>query len=237
MTLFISVLAVIVGGLLAIGWFVHADPRSILRAIRWIGLIFAVLIVVVVAYTGRINLLIAALALLIPWIARMRAVRNAMKSARGPTAGQASEVRTRFVIMQLNHDSGEMDGIVQEGPYAGRSLSDMPLEAVIELTRAAMAADQQSAQVLQAYLDRMHGPDWQDEMGGTDREQKAGAASGGPMSRNEACEVLGVGRDATEEEIKRAHRRLMQQFHPDHGGSDYLAARINEAKEVLLGER
>ena len=237
MTWLISALAVIVGIALSIKWFIHADPRKVLRALRWIGLILAILVAGVVAYTGRLNLLIAAAALLLPWFLRMRAIRNAMKAARGPSAGQISEVRTRFVIMQLNHDTGEMDGVVQEGPYAGQQLSDMPLDAVLELTREAMAADQQSAQVLQAYLDRMHGADWREQMGGAGRQQTGEAAAGGPMSHEEARAVLGVDRNATEDDIKRAHRRLMQQFHPDHGGSDYLAARINEAKEVLLGER
>ncbi|MBN4046472.1 DnaJ domain-containing protein [bacterium AH-315-P15] len=56
----------------------------------------------------------------------------------------------------------------------------------------------------------------------------------GPMSENEACEVLGLPKDASSEEIRDAHKRLIKQYHPDHGGSDYLAAKINMAKDILL---
>lgn len=54
------------------------------------------------------------------------------------------------------------------------------------------------------------------------------------MSRTEALDILGLRGDATVVEIRDAHRRLMQTCHPDHGGSSYLAARINAAKDVLL---
>lgn len=72
---------------------------------------------------------------------------------------------------------------------------------------------------------------------------RAQARAGGPtprtsgkMSRAEALSVLGLNEGATPEDIRAAHHRLIKQTHPDKGGSSYLAAKINEAKDVLLGE-
>jgi hypothetical protein len=234
---FLVVLALVGAGLL-LHWFLRAEPRQILRALRWGGLVLAAIVAIVLLATGQFQLLYVLAIFLVPWLMRARALRNRMKTARGPTAGQASEVRTRFVVMQLDHDSGGMDGVVQEGLFAGKRLSQLRLEDVVSIYRIALGVDQASAQVLQAYLERMHGDSWHAEGGQESRsEARAGSASGGPMSAAEARSVLGVGPGVTDAEIKQAHRRLMKQFHPDHGGSDYLAARINEAKEVLLGDR
>lgn len=231
---FLVVLALVGVGLL-LHWFLRAEPRQILRALRWGGLAVAAVVAVVLLATGQFQLLYVLAIFLVPWIIRARTLRHRTKAARGPTAGQASEVRTRFVVMQLDHDSGGMDGIVREGPFAGRRLSQLGVDEVVSIYREALAADQASAHVLQAYLERMHGDAWRPESG--EGKAEAGPAAGGPMSPAEARSVLGVGPAATDAEIKQAHRRLMKQFHPDHGGSDYLAARINEAKEVLLGDR
>lgn len=235
---FLVVIA-LVGIALLVQWFIRTEPRKILQSLRWAGLAVAVIIAVILIATRQFQLLYPLVFLLVPWFLRARAFRNRMKTARGPTPGQTSEVRTRFVVMQLDHDSGEMDGIVQEGPFAGRQLSELAMEDVITIYRAAAAADQASAQVLQAYLERMHGEAWRSRAGqaGGASHEDAGAARAGPMGAAEARSILGVDANASDDEIKQAHRRLMKQFHPDHGGSDYLAARINEAKEVLLGDR
>ncbi len=221
---------------LVLRWLIKAEPRQIVRVLSWLVLLLGAVIAGFAIRMGQLGLVIAAAAFLIPLITRWRVLRNILKTARGPTPGQGSEVRTRFVLMRLDHDTGDMDGTVREGPYSGRVLSTMVFRDLLELYRAS-TVDPQSAQVLQAYLERMHGEAWQAHMAAGGASQDSGPApNAGPMSRDEACAILGVSRDAGPEEIKQAHRRLMKQVHPDHGGSDYLAARINEAKEVLLEE-
>lgn len=221
------------GGLLLLRWFVGADPRALARGLRWGALGVGALVVLGFLLSGRFGLIWTALIFLMPWVARLPVWRRLRGLGRGPSPGRQSEVRTRFVAMRLDHDTGFMDGTVLEGPHAGRALSALTQEQVLEILRAAMHEDMPSVQVLEAYLDRAH-PEWRGAdagPGGADR----GAARSGPMSRDEAYAVLGLEPGDGPDAIKRAHRRLMQQYHPDRGGSDYLAARINEAKDILLG--
>lgn len=148
-----------------------------------------------------------------------------------PTPGNTSQVRTSVLAMELDHDSGNMDGEVLSGPLAGKRLSAMPIAELKALLGECAAAGDQSLELLEAFLDHHH-DGWR-QAGDSD---SAGASDGGPMDAAEARAILGVGPDAGDAEIRSAHRRLMKLYHPDHGGSSYLAAKINRAKDVLLGE-
>jgi len=193
------------------------------------GLLVAVglAVVVLLVATGRIGLLLWVVPGVIMLVARLR--RRA--PVRGPTPGQHSQVTTRFLAMTLDHDSGNLDGTVTEGGFRGRQLSSMSLDELRALLRE-VAAEPDSTAVLTAYLDRVYGETWR-EPGTAGADRPAGGQAA--MSRDEALRVLGLEPGAGEDQIRAAHRRLMKQFHPDHGGSDYLAAQINLAKEVLLG--
>jgi len=225
----------LVGGLLSLRWFVSADPKTIVRVLRWVGLIFAVLAAILLILSGRFGLLWIALLGLLPWIRRFRMLQQFARSARGPSQGRQSRVDTRFVAMSLDHDTGDMDGEVLDGRFKGRHLSDMPLDDLLELLSEATATDQQSASVLQAYLDKVHGDAWRERAEAAGDHYSASSAPG-VMTTEEAHRILGLEQGATETEIRRSHRDLMKKVHPDHGGSDYLAAKINEAKETLLGD-
>jgi hypothetical protein len=146
--------------------------------------------------------------------------------------GQQSQVGTRFLRMTLDHDTGEMGGEVIEGRFKGRMLAGMALEDLLDLLDECRA-DTQSAVVLEAYLERMH-PDWRDVADSHAGPDHRAAGDTDGMTEQEAREILGLGPDATHDDIVAAHRRLMQKVHPDHGGSDFLAAQINRAKAVLL---
>ncbi len=144
--------------------------------------------------------------------------------------GQSSRVRSQFLDMVLDHDSGELSGQIVTGPYAGRSLSEFDLP---ELMAMAPSFDAESVSLLESYLDRRF-PAWrQDAQGNAARGQRRAPASG-KMTDEEAYQILGLQPGAGRDEIGRAHRALMKKLHPDQGGSTYLAARVNEAKETLL---
>ncbi len=150
-----------------------------------------------------------------------------------PTPGNTSHVRTGVLEMELDHDSGNMDGDVLTGRFAGKRLSDLPLADLRALVQECAAAGDQSRELLEAFLDRHH-QGWR--QGGDAGGDRGGTSQGGAMDAAEARAILGVGPDAGKSEIRAAHRRLMKLYHPDHGGSGYLAAKINRAKDVLLGD-
>jgi hypothetical protein len=160
--------------------------------------------------------------------------------------GQKSLVRTANLEMELDHGTGRVDGRVVSGKFAGRALSDLDMNELKELVAALQQGDPQEAALIEAYLNQ-RSPGWQDGAGAGAGGARYGNGAGGAghrrrggsggMSIDEAYEVLGVARSATVEEIRKAHRQLMKKVHPDQGGSTYLAARINEAKEVLLSVR
>jgi hypothetical protein len=223
--------SLVIGGILVLRWFVDADVKNVLRFARWTGIGLVVLAGVFLLISGRLAWLWIVAMGLLPWISRFRMLRRVAQAARGPRGGNQSQVETRFVTMTLDHDSGDMDGKVREGPYAGQRLSAMNLEDLVALYRAALEADVQSASVLESYLDRFHGDGWR---GDGDAGGAAPAGDDGPMTKAEAYRILNLAPGASKAEINQSHRDLMKKMHPDHGGSDYLAAKINEAKEKLL---
>jgi hypothetical protein len=147
------------------------------------------------------------------------------------TEGQTSRVATEHLEVELDHESGEIRGRVLKGPWAGRELQGLSPQDIAGLWDTCRFADPQSAQILEAYLDSRH-PSWRENAQRGGWEERAAAA----MTRQEAFKVLGLEEGASETEIRRAHRELMFRLHPDHGGSSFLAAKINEAKAVLLGK-
>ena len=226
---------VLAGGLLILNWFVNAEPRSVLRALRIAGVVLVLVVVLVLLATGRLPQALTAAFFLLPLIARWRVLANRMRAARGPTPGQASDVTTAFLRASLDHDSGDIAGEVLAGRFAGRSLNDLSLNELMLLLDELRAQDPQSVQILEAFLDRTFGSAWRGE---ADGEPGDGGGDGrrrdGPMTVEEAYAVLGLEPGASDQAIKDAHRRLMKKLHPDQGGSDYLAAKLNEAKDLLL---
>jgi hypothetical protein len=151
--------------------------------------------------------------------------------------GQKSRVKTDRLEVELDHDNGQMEGTCLTGRFAGRPLSSLSDGEAMELLAELHQEGAPEAAVMEAYLDwRL--PDWREQRSTAGVGAKSGrrrSHGAKRMSAEEAYDVLGLGPNASEEEIRQAHRRLMMKMHPDQGGTNYLAARINEAKEVLLG--
>jgi hypothetical protein len=237
-------IALLVSILLILRWFVTAEPKVLVRLGTWIILGGVSVLAVVLAATGRLQWVIAAGVALLPWLVPLiRAVRRERDVGNGMFGGGSptSDVETRFLRMSLDHDSGELDGTVLEGPLAGSRLSETGLADLLDLLVLSRHNDRQSAQVLEAYLDRAH-PGWRvhaEASGsasgdGSPRDGRDGA-EGGRMTPQEAYDILGLEPGADENAIKRAHHRLIANLHPDKGGTNYLAAKVNEARRVLLG--
>lgn len=233
---FILGLTLLVLVILVAQWLLTADPKNIARTLRWayrwalpaLGVVFLLFVLM----TGGLKTLIFTALILLPFIWNLRIMRQRRaKAARGPSPGQASEVNTRFISMTLDHDSGEMSGVVLDGSFRGARLEDLELPKLVELWQECAAEDPESAAVLEAYLDRTQGADWRGMAGAGEGET---ATAAGPMSETEALEILGLEADADKEEIVAAHHKLLRKIHPDAGGSNYLAAKINAAKELLL---
>jgi len=164
---------------------------------------------------------------------------------------RVSSVRTAFLQMTLEQATGALSGHVLAGTFTGRDLAGLTRAELAQVWRECRAGEAQSRQLLEAYLDRRW-PEWRAEMprsgagdgtnGAGGSQQKTGGSSDAarartPMTRDEALEVLGLASSASLDDIKSAHRSLMKRLHPDQGGSNYLAAKINEAKDILTGKR
>ena len=226
----LGILIVAVAFFWALGRFSRSNPASMAKLVRRIAGVALVAVGGFLTLRGwavvGAPLVAFGLGMLgMPYVAGM----NFPGRGRKPPPGQVSRVNTKLFAMELDHDSGSMDGVVLSGARKGERLSSMSLGDVLSLAPLAQQMGDRSSALLQAYLDRVH-PDWQEQTGGARAEVQHNG-----MSRTEAFIILGLAPGAGESEIKAAHRKLMKQHHPDRGGSAEHAARINAAKEMLIG--
>jgi DnaJ-domain-containing protein 1 len=238
-----------VAGLLALvllaRLFVSVQPAQLVSALRLFVMVASGGLGIYFAATGRVSWAIPAFAIFAGAAARASGLWR-WRPSGSPSGDGSSTVETAYLSMTLDHATGNMEGTVLKGAFQGRALSSLSIEALLALLDECRAEDAQSTRVLEAYLDRVH-PDWRQQAEGAAAPGAGAAGGAGPggrgapppgrnrMSRQEALELLGLQAGATPDQIKEAHRRLMNKNHPDKGGSTYLAAKINEAKEVLLG--
>jgi DnaJ-domain-containing protein 1 len=214
--------------LAAMHGFSRANPRNLAIVLKATGGVGALAGAAIMAVRGRIDIAIMlgafGLSLLgwLPWSVAGFGART-QKST-----GQVSRVRSAFVEMELEHDTGAMRGTILAGPHAGQSLDTLDVGV---LAAYLPGIDEESRALLMAYLDRRE-PAWR-ENANDGATTGPGGWSTGKMTEEEAYQILGLQPGASIADIGRAHRTLMKKLHPDQGGSTYLAARVNEAKDVL----
>ena len=226
----------IVALLLTLGMLAHLFTRaSVAQVRRYGGVLLVVLggtlvlltlaLAPLLALTGRLVQAAPLLLVLAPFAhALWRRWRDAQRIKAPPP--QTSTLDTATLSMRLDHASGTLSGRVQRGRFAGRELAELDLPALLELLADCQAADAESVPLLEAWLDRAH-PGW--------RATPPPPADAAPMEREAALALLGLAEGATPAEIRAAHRRLMRQAHPDHGGNAELAAQLNRARDLLIG--
>ncbi len=241
----VILIAIIFLAWLSYRWFMRTPPEQVSRTLKQAALWGVAIVFIALAITGRLHWVIAAGAAVLPFARRafglirflplaknMYGRYQAKKTYQTPKTGQTSTVETRFLRMTLDHDNGEMDGEILDGGYEDRLLSQLNPEELLSLYSECQRLDPESASLLEAYLDRNHS-EWR-EQAEAQPNNEATAPTSNNMTLDEAREILGVGKGASENEITQAHRRLMHKLHPDRGGSDYLATKINLAKDCLL---
>lgn len=225
---FYLVALLLVVAVLGLG-FMRASPAQLASGIRIAGPVALGLAGVAALVFGRASIggmLISGAIAWLSWTQRGRAVRK--------SPGKRSSVRTAALEMELDHDSGKLEGVVLAGAYESRVLGELERADLMKLYRE-LAGDAESRQLLEAYLDGRF-PVWREDTQADGRDGERVAPGSGAMTKQEAYQVLGLEPGASATDVRKAHRRLMQRLHPDIGGSSFLAARINEAKDVLLSD-
>lgn len=235
MTNLLLAAAILFGAYYLIRLFARTPPAQLARLVKQAAGVGSLGLAALLFIRGRIDFafMMAGVGL---WLMGLGAPPGWLDQFRtaGTQRPSVSKVRSGAIQMELDHDTGVMDGDVLAGAFAGRRLSSMAEADLEELLRECRQGDPEGARLLEAYLDR-RAPGWRaaDEAH-TDRGSAGRGRVSAAMTEDEAYEVLGLAKDATPEDITRAHRSLMKKLHPDHGGTTSLAARVNEAKDILM---
>ncbi|RWO67055.1 MAG: molecular chaperone DnaJ [Mesorhizobium sp.] len=222
---FVALLLLLPG---AVTIFLRAEPAKLASTLRTLGPALLAVIGVAVLVVGREGIGGMILTGAIAWYGSMRMKGQPV----GLAPGKRSTVRTAALEMELDHDTGGLEGLVLAGRHEGKMLGAMGLAELQHLYRE-LSSDPESRQLLETYLDGRF-PVWR-KNAETNGGEGLGVTPGpGAMTKEEAYKILGLEAGAAAADVRKAHRRLMQRLHPDVGGTSFLAARINEAKDVLL---
>jgi len=224
-------------------WYSNAPANQAKRAFKILAGLAGGLVAFLLLTRGGLPVLASLAGGLLPILLGLRGAMRRARAAQGPAPGGASNVASDWFEMTLDHETGAIAGRVLQGPYAGADLDDLD-EAALDAIGDDCRDDANSRRLLAAYMARRFGragPDPEDaedasaDGGGARSGDSHRGGGSGRMSRSEALAILGLDEGADADQVRSAYRRLIAQAHPDRGGSAYLAAKINEARSVLLG--
>ncbi len=199
-------------------------------------------VLILAAITGKAHVIFALVGAAIPFVGRLlpllrfwpmlRQVYNRYKS-QNPGVGNQSGVRTAWLAMSLDHDSGAIDGEILDGPFLGRTLGSLSLAELQQFYSDCQRHDPDALRLLDAYAQRERAGEWEPRHNGYQNQSEPSTSA---MNLAAAWDVLGLAPGASREKIVETHRKLMRVWHPDKGGSNYIASQINQAKDLLLAE-
>jgi DnaJ domain len=221
--------------LVGIKQFARLSPAIAARLVRQGGGVLGALGALLLLLRGSLGLasLLASVAFGFAGWGKFQNLASGLGARRTSSAGgQKSSARSAMFEMRLDHGTGELTGIVLSGPFQGRELGALTRAECVDLYATARREDPDGARLLETYLDRRFAG-WREATQDQGDARRSDVGSGA-MSSKEAYQVLGLPQGADAQEVARAHRVLMKKLHPDHGGSTSLAARVNQAKDVLL---
>jgi DnaJ domain len=212
-------------------------PKSQIKSLYWkLGLGSAAIVLVLLAVTGRVHWISAVIGAMLPFarralplLLRFLPVFQHYQKTRPrpqPSAGNSSQVQTAVLLMTLDHDNNHLTGEIIDGPFSGHSLDSIDLKQLQQVLDFCEQQDKDSVRLLISYLNHRFGNTWQ--------SHEAPSPGDDVMNERAAYAILGLTKGATKTEVVKAHRKMIQKVHPDHGGSNYLAVQINQAKDLLI---
>ncbi|HTO81603.1 MAG TPA: DnaJ domain-containing protein [Methylomirabilota bacterium] len=217
----------------ALRGYAYANPARLASAVRWTASGLAVFGAILLLFRELpVGILLLLIGIALPVIMHWQASWGGSRAKGGRAREGTSRINTKYLSLSLDHATGALDGEVLAGRHGGRRVAELTLSQLLEVRAECLVDDPDGVTLIEAYLDRVHGSDWRTK--GAGEQSTSGDPGPATMTRDEAYEILGLAAGASEAEIREAHHRLMMKLHPDHGGSNYLAAKINQAKDLLL---
>lgn len=213
-------------------------PKERLKQQYWkLGLIAAAIVLIVLALTGRIHWLGALFGALLPLVRKSLPLlmgflpkikkHFAKDKSKTTTENDQTTITTALLKITIDHHSQQLQGNIIDGPFAGQTLSALTFSQLQALLEYCQQHDQQACPLLARFIDQRFS-----ERG----QQSGGTTNNADLSVAEAYQILGLAPGDSKDSIIRAHKKLIQKLHPDRGGNDYLAAKINRAKDILLAQ-